>query len=155
MIFLDLHKKLQGSDGELLLHIAVEIPSGSFVTLFGPSGAGKTSTLRMLAGLMEPDSGKIVVGSETWYDSAKKINLSTQKRNIGYVFQDYALFPHLTVRENLEFALKNRKESNIIDELIELTELGDLQQRKPGTLSGGQQQRVALARSLVQKPKLL
>ena len=155
MISIDIHKELEGSNGKLLLDLQATISTGSFVTLYGPSGSGKTSTLRIMAGLMRPDSGSISVNSRTWFDSGKKINLPPQRRNIGYVFQDYALFPHLTVRENLEFALKNRKNASIVDELIELTELGDLHRRKPDTLSGGQQQRVALARSLVQKPEIL
>ena len=155
MIRIDLHKILEGAEGKMPLHVCTEIETGSFVTFYGPSGSGKTSTLRMLAGLMEPDAGEIYQDEELWYDSKKKVMLAPQKRDIGYVFQDYALFPHLTVRENLEFALKNKKDQLVVDELIELIELGDLQNRKPHTLSGGQQQRVALARSLVRKPKLL
>lgn len=155
MIRIDLHKKLDGADGAMALHINTELETGSFVTLYGPSGAGKTSTLRMLAGLMEPDAGEILLDQHVWYHSKKKIDRPPQKRDLGYVFQDYALFPHLTVRENLLFALQNKKNHKVVDELIELTELGDLQNRKPNTLSGGQQQRVAVARSLVRKPKLL
>ena len=155
MISIDIHKELEGSDGKLALKVQSDITTGSFVTLYGPSGSGKTSTLRMMAGLMKPDAGNISVNSKTWFNSGKRIDLPPQRRNIGYVFQDYALFPHLSVRENLEFALKNRKNKSVVDELIELTELGDLQRRKPNTLSGGQQQRVALARSLVQKPGVL
>ena len=155
MISLDLHKRLEGSDGMLSLHFQADIPSGSFITLYGPSGAGKTSTLRMLAGLMEPDAGSISVEGETWYDPNNRTNLPPQKRNIGYVFQDYALFPHLSVRQNLEFALMDTKEMAVVDELIDITELGELQSRRPHTLSGGQKQRVALARALVRKPKIL
>lgn len=155
MISIDIHKELEGSDGKLALKVQSDITTGSFVTLYGPSGSGKTSTLRMMAGLMKPDAGNISVNSKTWFNSGKRIDLPPQRRNIGYVFQDYALFPHLSVRENLEFALKNKKDKSVVDELIELTELGDLQRRKPNTLSGGQQQRVALARSLVQKPGVL
>ncbi len=155
MISIDLHKRLEGSEGVLSLHFQAELPSGSFITLYGPSGAGKTSTLRMLAGLMEPDAGLISVEGEIWYDPSNRTNLPPQKRDIGYVFQDYALFPHLTVRQNMEFALADKKDMAVVNELIEITELGELQSRRPQTLSGGQKQRVALARALVRKPKIL
>ena len=155
MISIDLHKRLEGSEGVLSLHFQAKLPSGSFNTLYGPSGAGKTSTLRMLAGLMEPDAGFISVEGEIWYDPSNRTNLPPQKRDIGYVFQDYALFPHLTVRQNMEFALADKKDMAVVNELIEITELGELQSRRPQTLSGGQKQRVALARALVRKPKIL
>ena len=125
------------------------------MTLYGKSGAGKTSMLRILSGLLQPENGQIIVNGVTWLDSNMGINLPPQKRSIGFVFQDDALFPNMTVRENLEFALLKRQNSKIIDELIEMVELGDLQSRKPDAISGGQQQRVALARSLVQRPDIL
>ncbi|MEJ2163024.1 MAG: ATP-binding cassette domain-containing protein, partial [Robiginitalea sp.] len=124
------------------------------VTLYGESGAGKTSTLRMLAGLMTPDKGRISVDDRVWFDSRKKQNLRPQHRKIGYVFQDYALFPHMTVRQNLEFGAEG-SDKKIISGLIEMVALGDLQHRKPQTLSGGQKQRVALARALVRQPDIL
>lgn len=155
MIKLDISKELQAATGTMKLRLNLNIESGQFVTLYGPSGVGKTSTLRMISGLMQPDSGKICVEEETWFDAETKINYSPQKRKVGYVFQDYALFPHMTVLENLNFAkAKNQNDSSISD-LIEIMELGELQNRKPETLSGGQKQRVALARALVQKPKIL
>jgi molybdate transport system ATP-binding protein len=137
------------------LHLELEFKKGDLVTLYGESGAGKTSTLRMLAGLLTPDRGRIVVGGQTWFDSGSKINLRPQQRKLGFVFQDYALFPHMTVRENLEYGLKSREDKNIVSHLIELVSLEDLQDRRPVTLSGGQKQRVALARALVGKPELL
>lgn len=155
MIVLDLHKKLLAANGSMDLHIEAEIVPGSFITLYGPSGAGKTSTLRMIAGLMAPDSGEIRVNDSTWYHSAKKTTRSPQKRDVGFVFQDYALFPNLTVQQNLDYALDKKSDKGVVNDLIELTELGDLRFRKPSTLSGGQQQRVALARALVQRPRLL
>ncbi len=155
MIVLNLHKKLQAADGEMNLNVQMEIEEGQFITLYGESGAGKTSTLRMLSGLLNPDSGRISVGDEIWFDSDKKINLKPQKRKIGFVFQDYALFPNMTVRENLEFALRPGQGKHTATDLIEIVELGELQNRKPETLSGGQQQRVALARALVQRPDIL
>lgn len=155
MIVLDIEKQLRSAEGKMDLSLHTTIEKGKLITLYGESGAGKTSTLRMLSGLMRPDSGSIVVDGNIWFDAEKRINLSPQKRKIGYVFQDYGLFPNMTVRQNLEFALPKRESDKRITELIEIIELGGLQDRKPETLSGGQQQRVALARALVQQPKIL
>lgn len=155
MIELTFQKKLISSSGEMLLSVETSIKEGSLVTLYGKSGAGKTTILRILGGLTTPDAGIIKVHDTTWLDSSKKINLKPQKRKVGFVFQDYALFPNMTVKENLEFALIKGENAAIINHLVEIVELGELQHRKPFTLSGGQQQRVALARALVQKPKLL
>ena len=148
-------KRLHCAEGEIELDVDVALQEGEFVTLFGQSGAGKTTLLRMLAGLTLPKRGQIKVGGETWFDSDARINLPPQRREIGLVFQDYALFPNMTVRENLSFALANKKQSDRVDELIEMMQLGALQHRLPATLSGGQKQRVALARALVRRPKLL
>lgn len=155
MIEFAFQKKLISSSGEMLLSVETKIKEGSLVTLYGKSGAGKTTILRILGGLTQPDSGTIKVHNRTWLDTSKKINLKPQKRKVGFVFQDYALFPNMTVKENLEFALIKGENNSIVNHLIEMVELGELQHRKPTTLSGGQQQRVALARALVQKPKLL
>jgi molybdate transport system ATP-binding protein len=155
MIRFELHKQLTASDGQLQLAIEQTIEKGQFVGLYGVSGAGKTSTLRMLAGLMKPDRGRIEVNGTVWLDTDKGIHFRPQDRKIGFLFQDYALFPNMSVRQNLSFALEKGQGKTIIDELIEMTELGDLQNRKPHTLSGGQQQRVALARALVRRPELL
>lgn len=155
MIDLSIQKKLSAPSGAMNLDVQCKIEQGKFVTLYGKSGAGKTSTLRILAGLLKADSGKIIVNKNTWLDSQHKISFTPQQRKVGFVFQDYALFPNMTVKENLQFALQKNQSQKIISELIELTELGELQHRKPKTLSGGQQQRVALARALVQKPELL
>ena len=155
MIELSLHKKLLSPSGEMHLQIECAIEKGSFITLYGKSGAGKTTVLRILAGLMEPDNGKLKVNNTTWIDTNKKIHLQPQKRKVGFVFQDYALFPNMSVKENLLFALNKGDDKKIVSELIEIVELGELQNRKPETLSGGQKQRVALARALVQKPELL
>ena len=148
-------KKLQSASGEMLLEVDCNIVEGDLITLYGKSGAGKTSTLRILAGLLAPEKGHIIADGHIWLDTNKKINLRPQKRKIGFVFQDYALFPNMTVRENLLFALEKNGDKNIIHELIDIVELKELQDRKPDTLSGGQKQRVALARALVQRPKLL
>ncbi|WP_299443734.1 ATP-binding cassette domain-containing protein [uncultured Aquimarina sp.] len=155
MIEADIHKTLSTANGKMLLDIQLSIEKGEFVTLYGSSGAGKTSTLRILAGLLSADEGKIAVDNTIWLDTVKKINYTPQQRKIGYVFQDYALFPNMTVRKNLEFALEKGQDKSIIEELITIVELKELENRKPKTLSGGQQQRVALARALVRKPKVL
>ena len=154
MIRIDVHKKLGPKDGGINLDLSIEIEEGQIATLYGESGAGKTSTLRILAGLLEPDNGEIVVKDRIWFSRKKKINISPQKRSIGFVFQDYALFPHLTVRQNLEF-VGGTSDSKRIEELISLMELKDFQNQKPETLSGGQKQRTALARALIQKPDIL
>ncbi|HZW21937.1 ABC transporter ATP-binding protein [Noviherbaspirillum sp.] len=154
MISFSLGKQLDSASGPLQLQVEASIAGGSFATLFGPSGAGKTTVLRMLAGLARPDSGRIVVNGETWFDAARGIHLPPQHRAIGFVFQDYALFPNLSVRENIAYAVE-RHEGGWVDELIALMDLGKLQERLPATLSGGQKQRVALARALARKPKLL
>ena len=148
-------KRLHSADGEIELDVNVTLAEGEFVTVFGQSGAGKTTLLRMLAGLTLPDRGRIAIGNEVWFDSARRIDLPPQRREIGLVFQDYALFPNMTVRENLTFALAAKKEHGRVDELIEMMQLGALQQRLPATLSGGQKQRVALARALIRRPRLL
>lgn len=148
-------KALNGPEGEFILNVNTEIEQGRIVTIYGESGAGKTSILRILAGLLKPKDGFIEVNNEVWFDAGKGINLKPQQRKVGFVFQDYALFPNMNVLENLEFALERGQSSTIVAELIEIMELGDLQHRKPETLSGGQKQRVALARALVRKPNLL
>ena len=155
MIEIFLKKKLNASSGKMLLDIKTSIEPGKLVTLYGKSGAGKTSTLRILAGLLKPDFGKITVHGNVLLDSVQKVYLPSQKRKIGFVFQDYALFPNMTIFENLSFALHKKQSKKIINELIEIMEIGDLQNQKPYHLSGGQQQRVAVARALVQKPELL
>ena len=155
MIEVHLQKKLKAATGDLLLDVDLKIRKGELVTLYGRSGAGKTSVFRMLAGLMDPDKGKIVVDDMVWLDTVKGINLPPQRRKIGFVFQEYALFPNMTVLENLKFALAKGSDTSFINDLIEIVDLGDLQYRKPDTLSGGQKQRVALARALVQKPEIL
>lgn len=155
MISIKLEKSLQAASGKLLLHLDLEFEKGEFITLYGDSGAGKTSALRLLAGLMEPDRGNIKVHGKTWYCSENNIMVPPQKRKIGFVFQDYALFPHLTVRKNLEFAQGKTKDKKTIEALIRITELENLQHQLPDQLSGGQRQRVALARAVVQKPEIL
>lgn len=155
MIDFALQKKLNTADGDMQLQISLQIESGSFVSLYGSSGAGKTSVLRMLAGFMKPDNGRIVMNDVVWFDKNQKRNIDAQQRKIGFVFQDYALFPNMNVFENIAFALNKKESVNIVDELLELTGLSTLSQRKIQTLSGGQKQRVALARAIAARPLLL
>ncbi len=155
MISLDIQKKLLTADGTITLSAQLDIQSGEFISLFGKSGAGKTTLLRILAGLTSPDVGTIRVNGDTWLDTNRHINVPPQKRRIGFVFQDYALFPHLTVRQNLAFAADDRHDTALIGQLLTLTGLETLQNRKPDQLSGGQQQRVALARALARRPRIL
>lgn len=154
MIEFTVRKSLTGGVGTLALDVTAQVGDRSFVALFGPSGAGKTTLLRMIAGLTDPDEGRIVVDGKVWYDASAGINLPPQQRAIGFVFQDYALFPNMSVRENIAYGT-GRGESDWIDELLDITALTNLGSRLPRVLSGGQKQRVALARALARKPRLL
>jgi molybdate transport system ATP-binding protein len=155
MININIEKRLIGGDGLFTLKVNAFVERNEFVTIYGPTGAGKSSIIRMLAGLLQPDHGNIRVDNQVWFDSDSKIYVQPQHRNIGMVFQDYALFPNMTVRENLEFALTNNQDIKIVDELLEVSNLSNLQDKHPALLSGGQKQRVALTRALVRKPKVL
>ncbi len=155
MIHIALQKELTAANGTMQLDVSINIEQGQLVTLYGNSGAGKTSILRMVAGLLQANEGQIIVNQNTWLDTKNGICLKPQQRKIGFVFQDYALFPNMTVKENLLFALEKKQNKEIVNTLIDIIELGDLQDRKPTNLSGGQKQRVALARALVRKPEIL
>lgn len=146
---------LQTANGILPMDIATTVAAGSIAAVTGPSGAGKTTFLRQIAGLSTPYAGYIRFGDDLWLDSSKKILVPPQKRKVGFVFQDYGLFPHMTVRQNLMFAFEKEGDPDIVEHLLLSVELTELADRKPHQLSGGQQQRVALARALVQKPELL
>jgi molybdate transport system ATP-binding protein len=133
-----------------------------FVVLFGPSGSGKTVTIRAIAGLLSPDQGRIVVGGRTLFDTSQGINIPARHRKIGYVLQDYALFPHLTVEKNVGFGLRARwplplsKPDQLrVEKFLDMFELRPLAKSSPRDLSGGQRQRVALARALICQPDLL
>ena len=132
------------------------------VVLFGPSGSGKTLTLQSIAGLVSPDAGKIALNGRVLFDSQNGVNVPSRQRRIGYVFQDYALFPHLTVLENVGFGLKrdwqwrlSREDRRQVMEFLGIFEIPHLAHSFPADISGGQKQRVALARSLIKKPDLL
>ncbi len=149
MIDIDVQKKLHGISGEMKLAAKLHINRGDFIALTGSSGSGKTTLLRILAGLEEAQ-GKITVDGETWLDG-KKI-LSPQKRKIGFVFQDYALFSNMSILQNLLFVQKNEI---LAKHLLQITQLYTLKDRLPNTLSGGQKQRVSLCRAMMNRPKLL
>ena len=139
-------------------HRADFTAGNELVVLFGPSGSGKSLTLNILAGLAVPDSGRVRVGERIFFDSERRINLPPQKRRIGYVFQDYALFPHLTVTKNIAFGLGGLERATAekrVGEMLSLMRLDELGDRYPRQLSGGQKQRVALARALVMEPSVL
>jgi len=142
------------SEGKTNLEICTEIQGNELLCLFGHSGAGKTTLLRILAGLIKPDKGRIVFNNTVWFDSEKNINIPPQERNVGYMFQDYALFPNMTVAKNISFAQKV-KNIDDVDKLMTLFDIDALKNQHPGKLSGGQKQRVALARALAAKPSLL
>ena len=143
---------IKGIEGPIKLDLDIMLNQGEISAIFGESGAGKTTLLRILAGLITPQKGFIRIGDEIWLDLKKGINLSPQKRSLGFVFQDYALFPNMSVRENLAYATQNQRK---IDELLELIGLKELANSRPKELSGGQAQRVALARALAKEPKIL
>ena len=151
MIKIQIQKELHGSHGLMELDVDLDIQDGEFVALSGESGSGKTTLLRILAGLESAD-GTIEVDGKVWQNTDENINLKTQKRKIGFVFQDYALFENMTVEQNLLYVKRDKKLAN---KLLEITELSALKKRLPSTLSGGQKQRVSLCRAMMQKPKLL
>lgn len=149
MIRIEIQKSLHGSRGDINLDVKLAVKQGEFIALMGESGAGKTTILRVLAGLEEAQ-GKISVGGKVWLDA--KTSLVTQKRGIGFVFQDYALFENMSVEQNLLFVRKNR---TLAAELLKMTELDQLKERNVSRLSGGQKQRVSLCRAMMNEPTLL
>lgn len=128
---------------------------GDCTGILGESGCGKTMTLKCIAGIEKPDSGRIVLNGRVLFDSEKKINLPAQKRKTGYLFQNYALFPTMTVEENLRIVIKGKVKEHLIQEQIKRFQLEGLEKRYPSQLSGGQQQRAALARMLLCKPEII
>lgn len=154
MIKVKAKKKLMTSHGLIQLEVDFQIPDKELITLFGPSGAGKTTILRMIAGLTDPEEGYIQVDDEIWFDSDHGINRPVQDRGISVVFQDFNLFPNMTVLENLHYALKDEHDEPLIREYLDMVHLTELRNRKPEMLSGGQKQRVALIRALLRKPKV-
>ena len=153
-LVVDIKKRL----GDFLLDVSFTAEDG-IMGILGPSGCGKSMTLRCIAGVERPDSGHIELDGVTLFDSARRVNIKPQNRRVGYLFQNYALFPNMSVRQNILCGLKNEKDraarERILAEYLELMQLTGLEDHYPSQLSGGQQQRTALARILVNRPKLL
>ncbi|MEO7213065.1 ATP-binding cassette domain-containing protein [Mucilaginibacter sp.] len=152
MISINIEKKLKAYNGVEVLRVKKDFATGSITRITGPSGVGKTTLLKMIAGLVTPDAGRIVVNGVTWFDAMQKVNLLPQQRMPGFVFQDYALFPNMTVQQHLEYATKD---AAWINRLLTIGKLETFTGHKPEYLSGGQQQRLAILRALAIKPKLL
>lgn len=153
-IYIDVRKEMTTTEGKNMLNIRREISGGDFICLVGHSGSGKTTLLRILSGLLTPDEGVIRVGGTTWFDSTTRINLKPQQRSIAYMFQDLALFPNMTVAQNISYAQRAHNPTHI-NELLDIFGMKGLATQKPGKLSGGQKQRVALARALASSPQIL
>ena len=140
--------------------LSITIEDGDFITLLGPSGCGKTTTLRQIAGLETPTSGEILIDGKVMFSSEKLIDVAPSQRDVGFLFQNYALWPHMTVFQNIAFGLENLKwPKDKIDarvkELLKLLKIEEFPNRYPAELSGGQQQRVAIARTLATNPRIL
>jgi len=152
MITVDIEKKLKAYSGQQVLKIAAQFPAGGVTKIYGPSGAGKTTFLKIIAGLINPEKGKITVDDAVWLNTDSKTSLSPQKRKAGFVFQNYALFPNMTVQQHLEYATEDQQ---WIARLFTIGKLEAFAKHKPEYLSGGQQQRLAILRAMAIKPKLL
>ncbi len=148
-----LRKTFPGCTGPAVYDLDLSIRDGEIITLLGPSGCGKTTTLRMIAGFEKADRGRIAIGGQPVSDGG--IWIPPEKRDVGMVFQDYALFPHLTVEENVGFGYREQDRTVRIDDVLRLVNMADLKKRYPHELSGGQQQRVALARALARRPAVV
>jgi molybdate transport system ATP-binding protein len=155
MIQFDIRKIFNSSGKSLHFDFKGAANTGEIVAIHGVSGAGKTTLLKMLSGLIKPNDGFISVGQTIWFESTANLNFATRQRDLGFLFQDYALFPNMTVLENIEFGMNKLSDKAFVDRIIEITEIGELLSKVPESLSGGQKQRVAFARSVMRKPKLL
>lgn len=154
MIEINVQKKLLGQSGEFVFECDISNDESGIISIFGPSGSGKSTLLKMIAGLETPDEGLIKIGGQSWFDKDSGVNIKPQKRKVGFVFQEYTLFPNMNVLENIMFA-QSEKNSQKAKELLELTELVELSSAYPSTLSGGQKQRVAIARAIAREPDIL
>jgi molybdate transport system ATP-binding protein len=153
MIEVEIAKQL----GDFRLDARFSVPNAGIVALFGPSGAGKTSIINAIAGLLRPDSGRIVLNGETLFSSTERIDIPPRRRGVGYVFQEGRLFPHVSVRRNLVYGMPKSRQAVTIgfDDVVALLGLEALLARRPGALSGGEKQRVAIGRALLAQPKLI
>ncbi|MEO8557575.1 MAG: molybdenum ABC transporter ATP-binding protein [Rhodospirillales bacterium] len=140
---------------EFVLQADLRLPGNGVTVLFGSSGAGKTSLINCIAGLVTPQRGRIAIGERVLFDAQAGIDLPPERRHVGYVFQDGRLFPHLTVASNLRYGVKHGSGAVAFDEVVELLGIGALLKRRPLTLSGGEKQRVAIGRALLSSPQLL
>ena len=152
MIEINIKKRVKTYAGTDLIEVSTSFHDQRITQITGPSGAGKTTLLKIVAGLIKPEQGKIMVNENIWLDTSANINLEPQKRNVGFVFQDYALFPNMTVTEHLYYG---SGDAQYIDRLIAIGRLDAFRKHKPKHLSGGQQQRLAILRALATKPELL
>jgi molybdate transport system ATP-binding protein len=153
VLFVDVEKRL----GDFMLAARFETESG-VTALFGPSGAGKTSLVNMIAGLVTPGRGRIMYRGKLLFDADGRVNVPPHRRQFGYVFQDGRLFPHLTVRGNLEYGRRMyrlKRDPGELERIVALLDIGHLVDRRPGKLSGGERQRVAIGRALLMRPQLL
>lgn len=157
MFRVDIHKTLAAGSGSFCVRVAFEAPSRR-VVIFGPSGSGKSLTLQLMAGLLQPQRGHVVINGKTLFDAAQKVDIPARKRRIGYVFQDYALFSHMSVRANIAFAVEpgpKKHRAERVDHLLARFELHNVADNLPSRISGGQRQRTALARALAMEPEVL
>ncbi|APA48620.1 sulfate/molybdate ABC transporter ATP-binding protein [Campylobacter jejuni] len=152
MIKIDIKLPINTAKGKKQLELNTCLKANEITAIFGESGAGKTTLLKIIAGLIKPEFGRIEVGDELWFDTQKNVNLAIQKRKIGFVFQNYALFPNMSVKENISYAATSKQKA---EELLSLMNLENLAKIYPKNLSGGQAQRVALARALAREPQIL
>jgi len=148
-------KSIASSSNQTPFNLDVDftIEQGDFLAIYGKSGSGKTTILRLISGLETADSGEIMIDNAIWYNTLT--NIKPQDRPLGFVFQDFSLFPNMSVIQNLEFALNKNQSDSIINELLQIFDLENLKHNSIQSLSGGQKQKVALARALVQKPSIL
>ena len=153
MLSVDVEKQL----GEVSIALRFETESG-VTALFGPSGSGKTSLVNMIAGLMTPDRGRIMYRGAVLFDAAGRVDIPPHQRRFGYVFQDGRLFPHMSVRRNLDYGRRMQglaRDRNEMERVVAMLDIGHLADRRPGKLSGGERQRVAIGRALLMRPQLL
>lgn len=147
-IEISLKKRLRYFD----IDISFSCSDGEMLVVIGPSGGGKTTIIRMIAGLEKPDEGSIIFRDQPWYDHDTAFDLPTQRRKLGYVFQDYTLFPHLNLYDNAAFAAEDKRD---VDELFELFNISHLKKQKPNRVSGGERQRCAICQAIARRPDLL